>query len=268
VGKLAKILKLPVVVYLFHGHYLVNPTWGNGKKRKLPILFEKKYILSKEQLDTLSIDEINDVIRKEMHYNEFEYQKQQGILIKEKYRAEGIHKILYKCPHCASEFKMSSSNMFIKCTACDKEYLYKETSELECLNGVTIFSSVTDWLNWEREEVRKEILNNNYLFEEELQAYSVPHPKNVVDLGYAKIKHNEDGFVLDGNYNNNDFHFTWTPLMNYSLQTEYSSPAFKKRDIFGLSTFSDTLMFVPKNNQVIQKLYFAVEELYKIKSEK
>ncbi len=120
VGKLAKKLGLPVIVYVFHGHYLVNPVWGNGKKRKLPIMLERKYILTKEQLAALSTEEINEVIRKEMYYNEFEYQKQEGILIKEKYRAEGLHRILYKCPHCQMIQKLKEE--WQECSKCGKKF--------------------------------------------------------------------------------------------------------------------------------------------------
>ncbi|MDR2867095.1 MAG: 1-acyl-sn-glycerol-3-phosphate acyltransferase [Acholeplasmatales bacterium] len=263
-GKICKSLGIPVVVMLFHGHYLVNPTWGNGKKRKLPIVCEQKLILTKEQVESLSLNEINAIIRQEMYYSEWEYQKQNNILIKEDFRAEGIDKILYKCPHCQTEMQMTSHGSTIKCEHCKVEYFYHEDSSLTCLNDKTIFNDVPSWLNWERAEVRKEIINGTYYYEERLPAYAYPHPKNIFNLHEVLVIHDLNGFKAEGSFNGADFRYLKTPQQNYSLQTEFASPTFKKKSVFGFSTNNNTIFFVPKNPSVIQKLYFAVEELYQI----
>ncbi|MDR2867094.1 MAG: 1-acyl-sn-glycerol-3-phosphate acyltransferase [Acholeplasmatales bacterium] len=267
-GKICKYLGIPVVVMLFHGHYLVEPNWGNGKRRKLPIHCEQKLILTKEQVETMSVQQINEVIKKELYYNEWDYQKQNNILIKEDFRAEGLEKILYKCPHCASEFVMSTHRTHLKCNNCGAEYLYHEDSHLECLNFPTIFTSISDWLHWERKKVREEIEAGTYYYHEVLQTYAYPHPMNILDLGLVEVTHDLNGFKAKGRYNGADFVFFKKPQQNFSLQTEFSCRSFNRQDIFAFSTNNNTLFFIPHNPMVIQKLYFATEELYNIKCEK
>ena len=40
--------------------------------------------LTVEQIKNMSVEEINEVIQKEMEYNEYDYQKENNILIKKK----------------------------------------------------------------------------------------------------------------------------------------------------------------------------------------
>ena len=261
-GKIIKSLGLPLVIYLFHGHHMLNPIWGNQKPRKVPVNLERKYVLSKEEVLTLPVEKINEIIRREMWYDEYEYILKNNYLINEPYRAEGLHKILYKCPHCKKDFYMISSGTNIKCDFCKVEYHLRPDMSLECINGNTIYHKVTDWLDFERKSVRQELTEGNYYYEETLPAVSFPHPKNYFELGDVKVIHNLNGFDVKGVFRGKDFHFIWKPAQNYSLQIEHSSPTFKKKDCFALSTFDDTLFFFPKNSQTILKLYFAVEELY------
>ncbi|MDR2828771.1 MAG: hypothetical protein LBV51_05065 [Acholeplasmatales bacterium] len=264
-GKVIKLLNIPIVVFINHGNFLVKPVWGNGKNRKLPVRSNMKLILTKEQIACLSIDEINKLIEKEMYYDEFVYQKESNILIKEDFRAEGLHKILYKCPHCGTEFEMSSYKTSLKCNHCNTAYFYNEDSSLTCENNTAIFTSIRDWLNYEREEAKKELLAGNYSFEGTFKAYSFPHPKYVINLGDVFVKHSYDGFVFTGKYNGYDFCFKKSALENYAIQTEYGSPSFNNKDLFALSTNDETIFFEPTNPQIIHKLYYIVEELYKIK---
>lgn len=111
-------------------------------------------ILTAEQIKNMSVDEINEAVKKAFEYDEYRYQKERGFLITEKYRAEGMHKILYYCPNCMTESKMSSKDTEIFCTACGKRWNLNEDGTLSALQGETEFSHVPDWFNWEREQVR------------------------------------------------------------------------------------------------------------------
>ena len=65
-----------------------------------------------------------------MKYNEYDYQKENNILIKKKTRAEGLNKILYQCPHCLKESKMASSGEEIYCEECGKRWRFNEDGTL------------------------------------------------------------------------------------------------------------------------------------------
>ena len=108
VGMLVKRNKVPVVVIIHRGHHLDSPFWNFRKKRKVPLHTTMTQILTKEQVESMSVAEINAAIREAMSYDDYKYQKENGIKITEPYRAEGLHKVLYQCPHCLAESKMAS----------------------------------------------------------------------------------------------------------------------------------------------------------------
>ena len=76
-----------------------------------------------------------------------------GIRITEPYRAEGLHKVLYQCPHCGAE-AMDSAGAEIFCTECGKRWNLNEDGTLSALDGETEFSHVPDWFEWERKRGR------------------------------------------------------------------------------------------------------------------
>ena len=61
-----------------------------------------------EQIEAMSVSEIDKILKEAFYYDEYKYQKDHNILITEKYRAEGMHKILYQCPNCKTEHQMNS----------------------------------------------------------------------------------------------------------------------------------------------------------------
>ncbi|NLB85154.1 MAG: hypothetical protein GX794_03450, partial [Acholeplasmataceae bacterium] len=76
-----------------------------------------------------------------------------------------------------------------------------------------------------------------------------------------------NGFVLTGFEKGKPLHLVKEPLSLYGLHIEYDY--FKKGDCIDLSTLNDTYYIYPKNKKnVVTKLHFAVEELYKIEKEK
>ena len=116
-------------------------------------------ILTKEDVERMSVDEINAVIQKGLTYDEYRYQKENGILITEPFRAEGLHRILYQCPHCLAESKMDSKGTELFCTACGKRWNMNEDGSLTALEGETEFSHIPDWFAWERGQVRVQCKN-------------------------------------------------------------------------------------------------------------
>ena len=262
-GKLIKKSGIPVVVVIHRGNHLHTPFWNFRKKRKVPLHTTLTQVLTKEQVETLSVDEINKIIKESFVYDDYKYQKDNNILITEKYRAEGIHKILYKCPCCMKESKMNSKGIFLYCEECGKKWELKENGQMEAIDGVTEFSHVPDWYLWQRTFVKKEVENGTYYFEDEVEVYSLPRTTSVPYLGKAKIVHTASfGFILEGYYNNAPYRIIRTPLQANSLHIEYDYVHVKPFDAFVINTEDDTYICYPKKQNVITKLAFAVEEIY------
>ena len=265
-GKLIRMNKVPVVTVVHHGNHLHTPFWNYRKKRKVPLYTTFTQILTPEQIKSMSVDEINEAVRKALSYDEYQYQKDNGILIKEPHRAEGLHKVLYQCPHCLTESKMASKGTELFCTHCGKRWNLNEDGTLSALEGETEFSHVPDWFRWEREQVRKQILAGTYSFSDEVDVYSLPRCWKFEKLGKARLTHDpENGFVLEGHYNGEDYRIQREPLETNSLHIEYDYCYIKPFDCVDISTEKDSFYCYPTQENVVTKLAFATEEIYQMK---
>lgn len=263
-GMMAKRLKVPVVVIIHHGNYLHSPFWNFRKKRKVPLHTTATQILTAEQVQSMTDAEINEAIRRAFEYDEYRYQKENGILVKESFRAEGMHKILYHCPHCMTESKMASKGAEIFCTECGKRWTLNEDGTLTANEGETEFSHVPDWFRWERSQVEEQIMRGEYSFEDEVDVYSMPRCWRFEKLGKARLRHNaEEGFVLEGRYNGEDYRIQREPIQSNSLHIEYDYCYLKPLDCVDISTENDSFYCYPETKEnVVTKLAFATEILY------
>ena len=262
-GKLVKMNKVPVVVAIHHGNHLHSPFWNFRKKRKVPLYTTMTQILTAEQVKTMTAAEINEAIRKAFRYDDYRYQKENGILIKEPYRAEGLHKVLYQCPHCMTESQMDSKGDEIFCKACGKRWKWQEDGWLKAVNGETEFDHIPDWFEWERLQVRGQIERGEYRFEDDVDVYSMPRCWRFMHLGKGRLTHDpENGFRLDGFYRGKPYRMERKPLQSNSLHVEYDYCYIKPFDAVEISTENDSFTCYPTQQNVVTKLAFAVEECY------
>lgn len=265
-GKLVKKNKVPVVAVVHRGNHLLTPFWNYRKPRKVPLHMTMTQILTPEQIETMSVDEINAALRDALSYDEYKYQKENGILITEPHRAEGLHKVLYQCPHCLKESRMASKGTELFCTECGKRWNLNEDGSLSALSGETEFAHIPDWFEWERLQVRKQIEEGTYSFEDEVEVYSLPRCWKFEKLGKATLTHTiDEGFILRGHYNGEDYCIQRTPAQTNSLHIEYDYCYIKPLDCVDISTERDSFYCYPTKTDVVTKLAFATEELYRIK---
>ena len=263
-GKLIRMNKVPVVALVHHGNHLMTPFWNFRKPRKVPLHTTMPQILTAEQVKTMSVDQINETVRQALQYDDYRYQKENGILITEPYRAEGLHKVLYQCPHCMTESKMASKGTEIFCQECGKRWNLNEDGTLSALEGETEFTHVPDWFELERAQVKAQIQRGEYSFSDEVDVYSMPRCWKFEKLGKAKLTHTIDGgFVLEGEYRGEKYHIHRTPLQTNSLHIEYDYCYLKPLDCVDISTENDSFYCYPETKEnVVTKLAFATEELY------
>ena len=262
-GKLIRMNKVPVVAVVHHGNHLYAPFWNFRKKRNVPLRTTVTQILTREQIETMTVEEINATLRQALAYDDYRYQKDAGIRITEPYRAEGLHKVLYQCPHCMTEFKMDSRGTELFCTACGKRWNWNEDGRLEALEGETEFDHIPDWFEWERQQVRQQIENGTYRFTDELEVWSLPRVWRYIPLGKAKLTHDpENGFLLEGRYRGADYRIHRLPAQTNSLHVEYDFGPLGSRDFLDISTENDSFYCRPTQPNVITKLAFATEEIY------
>ena len=224
-----------------------------------------RQVLTAQQVQSMTVDEINAAIRSAMEYDEYRYQLENNILITEPNRAEGLHKVLYQCPHCGIEFQMGSQGAELFCKHCGKRWYLQENGQLMATEGETEFSHIPHWFEWEREQVRGQILRGEYRYEDEVDVYSFPRCYRFIPLGKAKVCHSfQDGFTIDGHYRGQDYHIHRPPKSMNSLHVEYDFHRFRKENCFDISTETDSFYCYPTNPDMVTKLAFATEEIYKL----
>ncbi len=264
-GKLIKMNKVPVVVTIHRGNHLNSPFWNFRKKRRVPFHTTMTQILTTEQIKEMSVEEINAAVKKAFEYDDYRYQKERGFLITEKYRAEGMHKILYQCPNCLTESKMSSKGTEIFCTECGKHWNLNEDGTLSALSGKTEFSHVPDWFEWERVQVREQIRRGEYSFSDDVDIYSQPRCWKFEHLGAGKLTHDvNEGFIVEGFYRGEKYRIQRKPIETNSLHIEYDYCYIKPFDCVDISTETDSFFCYPKKENVVTKLAFATEEIYQM----
>ena len=269
-GKLVKMNKVPVVTVVHHGNHLHSPFWNFRKKRKVPLHTVMTQLLTAEQVKSMTVDEINAALREGLYYDDYKYQKDNGIRITEPYRAEGLHKVLYQCPACGKEHEMASEGTELFCRACGKRWNLNEDGTLSALSGETEFSHVPDWFLWERDQVEAQIAAGTYSFEDEVEVFSLPRCWKFEKLGKAKLRHTiDEGWVLEGHYNGADYRIHRQPIQQNSLHIEYDYCYIRPEDCVDISTENDSFYCYPlTRTDVVTKLAFATEILYQRAKEK
>ncbi len=263
-GKLAKLLKIPVVSFVCHGHHINQPYWNLHERGVRPTEAEMTLLFTAEEVQNATADEINQRLVEAFQYDEYSWQKERGIRVSYKGRAEGLEKVLYQCPACGKEFKMASKGSRLFCGACGKVWQLSELMELEAEEGETEFTHIPDWYEWERTNVRKEVEEGRYNSGElPVKVMSLPNAKRFIDLGEGTMVHNMDGFLVKGVDKDGDpFEMVKSVPSLYSCHIEYDYLG-KYGDLVDLNTLEDTWYVRPQCEEfAVTKMALATEELY------
>jgi 1-acyl-sn-glycerol-3-phosphate acyltransferase len=258
-AKLVKFLKVPLATIITNGAHLRQPLFNKLRKRKVRVTCDYKYVLSKEDIKNMSVDEIWEIIQKEFSFNNYEYQIENNIIIKEKDRAENLNSILYKCPHCKTEGMMKGYNNLLECEHCNIKYELKENGELQCINGETLFNTIPKWYKYQREEVKKEVENNQYLLDTDVDVIIMKDTYSLYEVGSGHLIHNIEGFNLKLDDGSLDY--------NYSSKTSYSINSdiywYQIGDVVCIGDYNIQYYCIPKKKDVVVKARLATEEIFK-----
>lgn len=261
-GKLCKLLKVPVVTLICHGHHANSPFW-NLHERKLRTEADFTLQFTPEQLSELTVDEINARLVEAFQYDDFAWQKHRNLKTLYKNRAEGLHRVLYQCPHCGTEFRMDAKGDKLICRHCGKSWTMGPLSELRADEGETEFSHIPAWYEWQRANVRKEIEEGRYSSGElKVVVDTLPRAK-FIRLGEGTMVHDMNGFRVRGTDVDGDpFEMNIPVPQLYSVHIEYQYLG-KHGDCVDLNTLQDTWYTYPQGEDFsVTKMALATEDLY------
>ncbi len=105
-GILLKKLNVPVVTVITQGSFQRQPLYNGLKKRKVDIHADVNCLLTPEEIQGATVAQIDELLDKVFSLDYFAWQKENRIAVTEPYRADGLNRILYRCPHCSPEGRM------------------------------------------------------------------------------------------------------------------------------------------------------------------
>lgn len=262
IGKCIKMLKVPVVMIRTHGAFLRDPLYNNLQLRNVPVTADVTLLLTAEEVAEKTPPQLQEILTEAFTFDNFKEQQEQSLRVTEPFRADYLNRVLYKCPHCHTEGKMVGKGIHITCNACGKGYELTETGHLKALSGESLFSHIPDWFKWQREEVCREIQEELYHLQEEVEIYLLKDLKSIYHIGDGLLTHNKDGFHLTGCDGKLDY--SQNPKSSYSLYSDYYW--YEIGDMICIGDMKHLYYCFPKNKEIdiAAKTRIAVEELYKM----
>jgi len=217
-------------------------------------------LFTREELKTLSVAELDARLEEQFTFDNFRWQQETGMVVDEPFRADGLNRILYKCPHCGAEGEMEGKGIMLTCHRCGAAYELTETGFLKAENAA--FTHVPDWYNWQRQEVRKELEGGTYGLDIQVDIAMMVNYSALYMVGEGRLTHSSEGFRLTGCDGKLDY--SQSPVASHCLNADYFW--YEIGDMISVGN-QDVLYFCfPKNcGDVVAKTRLATEELYKMK---
>ena len=259
-GKFVKMLGIPLVMITTYGAFLRDPLYNNLQIRKVDISADMEYLLSKEDIEKMSAEELNAVIREKFNFDNFKWQQENNIKVSDLTRADGLNRVLYKCPNCLAEGETVGKGTTLKCNKCGKEYELTEYGFMKALKGETEIDHIPDWYKWERECVKAEIENGEYKLEDDVELYVMLDTKGVYKIGDAHLVHDANGYRLTGFDGKLDY--SQSVKSSYTLYADFNW--YELGDVIVIGNNKIRYCCIPKNKKdIVAKTRLATEELYK-----
>ena len=260
VGKLLRMLKVPVVMIRTKGAFLRDPLYNSLQLRDVKVSARMEYLFSPGELREMKPEQINEVLRQKFTFDNFRIQQEEGIVVSENFRADGLHRVLYRCPACDREGAMEGKGIYLTCRACGKRYTLTEHGSMEAEDGNTEIAHIPDWYGWERECVRGEIRNGTYRMELPVEIMCMVNTDAVYRVGEGTLVHGMDGFHLTGCDGKIDYH--QSTQSSYSLYADYFW--YEIGDMISIGDARMQYYCFPRDKGAnVAKARLAAEELYK-----
>jgi 1-acyl-sn-glycerol-3-phosphate acyltransferase len=262
-GILMKKLGVPVVTVITQGAFHRDPLYNMLQIRDVKVSAHVKCIATAEEVRELSVAELDARLDASFSFDNFAWQRDNKVSIDVPFRADGLHRILYKCPHCGAENQMEGKGIHLTCHGCGKKWEMDEFGQLAALEGETEHPHIPDWYTWQRECVRKELENGTYSLDTPVTIGVQVDLKGLYMVGEGRLTHGLDGFHLTGE---GGLDYTQSPVSGHTLYSDYYF--YEIGDVIGIGNNDISYFCFPKDNVSVTKARLATEELYKMKKQR
>ena len=265
-GRFLQAQKIPVYCMALQGSYLSNNKISS-KDRFGKVYGQLKLLFSKEDLEKMTPQEIEDRINLEFKHDDYEWNKIHHI--RYKFKKEGtthnLEDICYKCPRCGSEFEMETKDNYIRCKCCGNKATMDEYYDFHPEDENTkIIDTPSHWAHYERQCIINEIRDNpQYSYSFHVRLGTLPHDHYVnkkvtsemVGEGIYTIDHQGVHFVGTKNNEPFEFHLNYQQIWTYPMTVDVT--------IFSLYLNEEYYDFYPDIRNV-GKVLMLTEEMHRL----
>ena len=263
-GVLMKKLDVPVVTVITQGAFARDPLYNMLQIRDVKVSAHVKCIATAEEVREKTVTELDALLDEAFSFDNFAWQRDNKVSIDVPFRADGLHRILYKCPHCGEENRMEGKGIHLTCHACGKQWKMDEYGQMAACQGETEYSHIPDWYTWQRECVREELENGTYLLDTDVDIAVQVNLDGVCMIGSGHLTHDLNGFHLIGGDGKLDY--TQSAVASHTLYSDYFW--YEIGDVIGIGNNEFSYFCFPKANVSVTKARLATEELYKMKKKR
>ena len=262
-GKLVKMLKVPVITVISEGAYHRQPLYNDLIRRKVKVSAKVDKILTQEDIELKTEKEIQSMIEEKFSFDNWKWQQENNVIIDHPERAKGLNRFLYKCPHCHAEGNMKGEGSTLTCPICGKVYELTTNGFIKALDGETEINHIPDWYKWERECVKEEILSNRYDITLDVDVYMMNDTYHVYNLGDGVLTHNNEGFKLEAF--DGKLECIVPAKQTYTINADFFW--YQIADVITVNDAKASYFCFPKGSKdIVAKMRLATEELYKLKN--
>ena len=198
-GKMIKSARCGLFTYKITGGYFTSPGWSDKGIRKGPLYGAPVNVYTKEQIASMSVEEINTVIDRDLYEDAYERQLKNPQKYSGKNLACGLENLFYVCPDCNQTDSLSTDGNILKCNSCGASYNYNEYGLFE--NAP--FQTVREFALWQQEKTKELVLANKTLTTEHaILKKIVKHEETILAEGAVSINTqflscNDHSFSMD-----------------------------------------------------------------------
>lgn len=262
-GGLLKLVDAPVLTIMTRGAFARDPLYNGLQNRKVKVTADVRCLLTREQIRERTAEELTELLRETFSFDNLAWQYENQISIKEEFRADGLHRLLYKCPACSAEGRMEGKGTRLTCHACGKSWTLTEYGRMEATEGETEFPHIPDWYDWERECVRAEVEAGTYGLDVPVDIALMVDTKALYMVGEGRLRHGAEGFLLEGC--EGKLRYEQKPRAAHTLNADFYWYCIG--DVIGIGDRSCLYYCFPKPPAdqpcSVTKARLATEELYK-----
>ncbi|MDY0294939.1 MAG: 1-acyl-sn-glycerol-3-phosphate acyltransferase [Acholeplasmataceae bacterium] len=192
--KLIKKLEIDVITCNVRGGYLSKPRWATSKRKNRYAEFHYELTIPKEKVKEMSVDEINETVKKALYHNAYTFQKEHMIKHPGKHLAEGLEDLLYVCPVCKSLHSLETSHNDIICKSCQtKGYV----DDYGLIQGFP-YDNLLEWNQFQRQFVVE--LRNSSVHATAHLYFINEENLSMESIGPVQLLFKNHTFFIEGSY--------------------------------------------------------------------